>query len=271
MKLLFCTDGSDWTQEAASPACLLASLTADAVDVLIVGSPGESAEAIQKTIAPPFEALREQGISIDFIWREGKLKTQAVKEAKARSYDMLAIGSRGRRGLRRLLLGSVAAYVIRHASISTLILKGQPCAFKRFLICSAVGPTSEKTIHFAGRLARSMGASVTLIHVMSQIPLTDEAEMSHLTAEAQDLIENRSREGLHLSRMLDLLAEEGTKARAIVRHGLVIDEIIDEAQEEAFDLLVLGAHTTPGLRSRLIDDLAEQALLQANMPVLVVR
>jgi len=51
----------------------------------------------------------------------------------------------------------------------------------------------------------------------------------------------------------------------------VRDEIIAEAREGRYDLVVTGAHVTPGLNARLVDDLSADILLAANRPVLVVR
>jgi len=58
---------------------------------------------------------------------------------------------------------------------------------------------------------------------------------------------------------------------AVVRHGLVLDEIVAEAREGQYDLLVTGAHITPGLNARLVDDLSADILLAANCPVLIVQ
>jgi nucleotide-binding universal stress UspA family protein len=49
------------------------------------------------------------------------------------------------------------------------------------------------------------------------------------------------------------------------------DEIIAEAQEGQYDLLVTGAHVTPGLNAPLVDDLSAGILLAANCPGLIVR
>ena len=65
---------------------------------------------------------------------------------------------------------------------------------------------------------------------MSQLPLAQDAVAEDLEASAEELIRRGSREGAHLSRMLDQLATEGQSARAVVRHGLVRDEIIAEAR-----------------------------------------
>jgi len=106
---------------------------------------------------------------------------------------------------------------------------------------------------------------------MSQLPLAEDAVLDDLEASAEELIQHGSREGVHLEQMLDLLVAEGVATRAVVRHGLVREEIIAEAREGQYDLLVTGAHVTPGLNTRLVDDLSADILLAANRPALVVR
>jgi len=171
----------------------------------------------------------------------------------------------------RLLRGSVALHIAKHTLASILVVKGHTRDLERFLVCSSAGPVSEHTIRFAGRLAQALEASVTLLHVMSQLPLAEDAVLDDLGASAEELIQRGSREGVHLSQMLDLLAAKGVATRAVARHGLVRDEIIAEAREGQYDLLVTGAHVTPGLNARLVDDLSAGILLAANRPVLVAR
>jgi nucleotide-binding universal stress UspA family protein len=249
----------------------IALATTSTVDILAVGEQAERVEVAGRAAAEVAEDLQSAHISVTVHQRVGRLADEVTHQAHLAPYDLIVIGSRGRRGLKRLLLGSVAVRVVEHALASVLVVKGQRRDLKRFLVCSAAGPASEQTVRFAGQLARAVGASVTLLHVMSQLPLMGDASPADLEAQTKELIERRSREGVHMNRMLDLLATEGIAARAVVRHGLVLDEVVAEAREGRFDLLVIGAHTTPGIRARLVDDLSEQILLTVHRPVLVVQ
>ncbi len=271
MKILLCSNGFAWANRALEVGVQIALATASAVDVLAVAQHTGRLEEVSKTVEAEIGDLQAAGVPVVVRQSVGRMAEEASRQAQAAPYDLVVIGSRGRRGVKRLFLGSVAAHVIEHAPTSVLVVKGRSRALKRFLICSAAGPASEHAVRFAGQLALAVGASVTLIHVMSQLPLTGEASLADLHAPVEELIQRRSREGVHLSRMLDLLAAEGTRARAVVRHGLVVDEIVAEAEEGQFDLLVIGAHVTPGISSLLVGDLSEQILLAADMPVLVVR
>ncbi len=270
MKILLSTDGSSHTVRAMEMGVRIAQKAASKVDILVVAERDQEKEARRMAEAAVAD-LKVDGVPVTIHQRTGRMADEVVGQAQATPYDLVVIGSRGRRGVTRLLLGSVALHVTGHAPASVLVVKGRACDLKQFLVCSSAGPVSERTIQFAGRLAQALDASVTLLHVMSQLPLAKDAVTEDLDASVEELIQRGSREGVHLSRMLGLLTAEETAARAVVRHGLVRDEIIAEAREGRYDLLVTGAHVTPGLNARLVGDLSADILLAANCPVLIVR
>jgi len=270
VKILLCTDGSSHTVRGLNLGTRVARTAASSVDILAVVQRDQEKE-IRQLAEEVAADLEEAGIPVTIHWRTGRIAEELVRQAQTTPYDLLIMGSRGRRGLVRLLLGSVALQVTGHAPAPVLVIKGRVRDLKRFLVCSSAGPVSEHTIRFAGRLARALEASVTLLHVMSQLPLVEDAVLDDLEASAEELIRRGSREGVHLGQMLDLLVAEGVVTRAVIRHGLVLDEIVAEAQEGQYDLLVTGAHITPGLNARLVDDLSADILLAANRPVLIVR
>ena len=269
MRILLCTNGSSHTARALELGARVAQRAASAVDILAVAE-GNREKETRRMAEATAAGLEAAGIPVVFHWRTGRMAEQVVLQTQATLYDLVVIGSRGRRGVKRLLLGSVALHVTEHVLTSVLVVKGRVRDLSRFLVCTSAGPTSEYSVRFTGRLARALGASVTLLHVMSQVPLAEDALPDDLEASAKGLMQRGSREGVHLSRMLDLLAAEGQAGRAVVRHGLVRDEIIAEAREGRYNLLVVGAHVTPGLNARLVDDLSADILLAANCPVMVV-
>jgi nucleotide-binding universal stress UspA family protein len=270
MKILLCTDGSSHTVRGLNLGTRVARAAASSVDILAVVENSREKE-IRRLVEAAAANLEEAGIPVTIHQRTGRIAEEVVRQTQAIPCDLLIVGSRGRRGVRRLLLGSVALRVTGHVPASVLVVKGRVRDLKRFLVCSSAGPVSKHTIQFAGRLARALEASVTLLHVMSQLPLAEDAVVDDLEASAEELIQRGSREGVHLEQMLDLLAVEGVAPRAVIRHGLVLDEIIAEAREGQYDLLVTGGHVTPGLHTRLVDDLSADILLAANRPVLIVR
>ena len=270
MRILLCTNGSSHSAQALEMGVRVAQKAASDVDILVVAENDREEEARRMAEAAAAD-LKAARVPATIHQRTGRLAKEVVRQAKAAPYDLVIIGSRGRRGIVKLLLGSVALHITEHAPASVLVVKGRPRDLKRFLVCSSAGPVSEHTIRFAGRLAQALEASVTLLHVMSQLPLAEDAVLEDLEASAEELIQRGSREGVHLSQMLDLLATEGVAARAVSRNGLVRNEVIAEARDGQYDLLVTGGHVTPGLNARLVGDLSADILLAAKRPVLVVR
>jgi len=147
-------------------------------------------------------------------------------------------------------------------------VKGHRPALKKILACTAGGEPGLRDVAAAGQAAVASGARVTVLHVMSQVPLTEHAYLPDLTATAEDLIARQTREGVHLRSALDQLQGRGT---AKVRHGFVVDEILAEVREGDYDLLVVGAHRARGLTRWLLDDVTAHLIEDSPVPVLVVR
>ncbi len=271
MRILLCTNGAQYMARAMTLGAELAlALEAD-VEILVAPA-ANAEESARRMVDDVVKTMEAAGLPVATHWEGDPFSPDMVEQhVQAHAYDLVVIGSRGRQGIVARLLGSVARRVTRCAPTSVLVVKGRARPLKHFLICTSAGPPSEYTIDFAGELARELGASVTLLHVMSQVPLGAHAQPEDLHATAEELIRRGSREGEHLSRMLDLLAGKGVAARAVVRHGLVLEAILDEARAEPCDLIVVGAHITPGLRSFLVADLAGDVVIGARHPVLVVR
>ena len=95
--------------------------------------------------------------------------------------------------------------------------------------------------------------------------------MCDLENSTEALLASKAPEGEHLTRDLEILAELGVTAQAKVRHGLVMEEILAEAEEGEYDLIVVGAHVATGLLRFMLSDLTENIVLDSQRPVLVVR
>jgi nucleotide-binding universal stress UspA family protein len=181
--------------------------------------------------------------------------------------------------LTRLLLGSTAATLARYVRAPLLIVKGARPALRRILLCTGGEAVADANARLGGQIAAVTGADVTVLHVMSQLPLAPEADTVQLQASADEAIQAGTREGLHLQHSLALLHEAGATGdlRPKIRHGLVVDEILAEVQAGDYDLLIIGAHRAPGERTwrglteMLLDDVADQLLSHCPRPVLVVR
>ena len=80
----------------------------------------KKAEEFVKRVA---ENLRESGLQATTCVREGDAKTQILDVAAEWKADLIVLGSHGRKGMDRFLLGSVSEGVARHATCSVLIVR----------------------------------------------------------------------------------------------------------------------------------------------------
>ncbi|HEX6274272.1 MAG TPA: universal stress protein, partial [Polyangiaceae bacterium] len=69
------------------------------------------------------DTLQRAGLSAEALVRYGDPRSEIVDEASSSSADLVVVGSHGRTGLKRLLMGSVAESVVRHAPCSVEVVR----------------------------------------------------------------------------------------------------------------------------------------------------
>ena len=88
--------------------------------------PEESAEEAKALVAKAAAALRSAGVNVTTAVVQGDPKSVILDDAKSWGADLIVLGSRGRKGLERFMLGSVSAAVLRHAHCSVEIVRLPP-------------------------------------------------------------------------------------------------------------------------------------------------
>jgi nucleotide-binding universal stress UspA family protein len=93
-----------------------------------------------------------------------------------------------------------------------------------------------------------------------------------LEEDVDRLLESKSELGLNLCHQKEELDRLGVKAEVRLRHGIVIDQVFEEAGTGDYDLIVTGTSQTRGLLGHYImGDLTRSIVNRANCPVLVAR
>jgi nucleotide-binding universal stress UspA family protein len=281
MNILIASDGSEYAREAALYVMPFAKAAEAEVTLLGIVEGQAQEESLQRTL----EALRSEleascNCRVTTRIRRGFADDQILAETDEHFYHLVVIGSRGHRRLRLFSVGSTAQRLARYIKVPLLIVPPGRRQVRRVLICTSGEKPGEVDAAVGGALSALVGAEVTVLHVMSQIPLGPQAKLDDLERDAAALIESGAREGRHLRRILDILSARGVRRewrKAKIRRGLVLDEILSEAREGNYDLIVIGAHQVPPdkpwreIRRFLQEDIAGQILKHAHLPVLVVR
>lgn len=271
MRILLCTDGSDAAANAVRFGLNIARHSDAPIALLGVVEKRDDIEGLRLGVEALAAELQAIGGQCAIKIRHGHAAEQILDEATTWPAELIVVGQIGQRGLTRFLMGSTATRIVQYAPCSVLLVKSQRASLQKILVCTAGGEPGLRDVSMAAHVAQHAQAPVTVLHVMSQVPLSDQAYLPDLAATADDLIARHTREGLHLQSALAQLQKSAPGSTAKVRHGFVVDEILAELRQGNYDLLVVGAHVARGLNRFLLDDVTAHLIEEATTPVLVVR
>ena len=221
-RILCPTDFSDFSRRALDYAVAIAGWYESTITVLHVFStapvaasaPGASDhEPIVLTRADRDQMLVEmqrfievkpaEGIPVEAMIREGSAASEILNQAIALNADLLVIGTHGRSGFERLLLGSVTEKVLRKAACPVLsvpprlpdAVPATPVVFKGILCPVDFSVCSTRALTYAMSLAQEADANLTVLHVMTSELQDDTPGMSDplTTDERLHLADSRRR------------------------------------------------------------------------------
>jgi nucleotide-binding universal stress UspA family protein len=90
---------------------------------IMVDDPETRRSDAEEYLAPIAARLRARGIDTGWEIREGRADDEILTAARAAGADLIAMSTHGRSGLGRLLFGSVAEQVLRHADVPVFLLR----------------------------------------------------------------------------------------------------------------------------------------------------
>lgn len=189
---------------------------------------------------------------------------------KDETFDLAVLGTHGRSGVARVLLGSVTEKVVRHAPCSVFAARprSEATSFARVLCPIDFSDSSRLAMERAAELAASAGGGITLLHVV-ELPISYSGEL--FTADVITDLEKRSARALE-DWAAGLSSKVSVPVTTEIRFGspgMQILAVLD--RDPAFDLVVVGSHGRTGLARAVIGSVAEQVTRHAACPVFVAR
>ncbi|MAE94688.1 MAG: hypothetical protein CL910_08520 [Deltaproteobacteria bacterium] len=184
--------------------------------------------------------------------------------------DLVVIGTHGHRGVRRVILGSVAEKAVKLAPCSVLTVKGEKGAEApdRILVGVDFSDHTGPALDAATTLAKETGASLHLLHALElRIPLVTAYEVTI----PDGIIEQAQAEA---EVQLAALADGVDKAVPVswsMRSAPPHQAIVEAAEDEGADLIVTGSRGMTGLKHALLGSVAERTLRASPCSVWTVR
>ena len=214
----------------------------------------------------------EFGVDLEYLVVQGEPHDVIPEVARKRGADLIAMGTYGRRGIRRMIMGSVTSGVILDAPCDVLVVK-KPCEdctgeYRRILVPYDDSEFSRKAVGRITSIASSNGnePSATILYV---IPRYEEMVGFFRSSS----IEGRLRE--EATKVVlggeKVAADTGINANTVVEEGNPGDKIVETAKGLGSDLIIMGSHGWHGLSKSILGSTTERVIAHANIPVLVVR
>ena len=207
-----------------------------------------------------------EGEDYHLFLMEGDVAQSILDCARQKKVDVIVVGTHGRGGLGKMLMGSVAERVFRQSPIPVMTVgphlhrSARGFAPRNILLAADFTPAAERAAHYAAALAREHNAKLTMLHVLDQAELSgvaDRAEVMQAIEKKLTALIGKDAEGLHLCCRIEV--------------GKVVPTILQTESEIEADLLVMGVRPWSGLFDRLIWPYAYEIVREAACPVLTVR
>jgi nucleotide-binding universal stress UspA family protein len=271
MKILICSDGMPASENAIELAPLLAGPLKAEIALLGIAEKSSDERPLQEALEKQAQSLRTQNVRPDIVVRAGDPVREILDQTSKTNYDLVLVGARWTGATGHYWRSEKTYEVIKAIQPPVLVAIGECKHLRRFLVCTGGKEFIEQAVEFTGKLAAAMHASVTLLHVMAAPPAMY-ANLVRLEENVDQLLKSKSELGTNLRRQKRELESLDVPAEVRLRHGIVIDQVFEEARAGDYDLIVTGTSQARGLlRHYIMGDLTRSILNQASCPVLVAR
>jgi len=271
MNILICSDGTPASENAARLGGLLARATQSQVTLLGIAENPSDEQPLRQAIEQETDILRRTGVALQTAIQTGEPTAQILVETSAKKYHLIVIGSRRSMASGRSWQSHRTYEIIKAIEPPVLVAMGTCERLSRILLCSGGKHFINDAVRLTATFAAALHAEVTLFHVMPEPP----AIYAHLTQLEEDvnaLLASGSELGRNLVAEKRVLEKLGVVVKVRVRHGFVVDQLLDEMREGNYDLVVSGSSRARGpLQHYIMGDVTERILEAAECSVLVAR
>jgi nucleotide-binding universal stress UspA family protein len=207
----------------------------------------------------------------EIVVMQGMAADSILTFAQAHRVDVIVMGTHGRRGYDRLMLGSVTDRVMRRAPCPVLAVSNPPRdsmpegkarapghRLNRILFCTDFSENSERALDYAISATEEYDAELILLHVLEEVPgpAKKEEAIARTTKQLDQLIPPEKRTTL--------------KFRTAVRTGKPYQQIIQVAQDEKIDIVTMGVQGRGALDLAVFGSTTYRVMQLGPCPVLAV-
>jgi len=201
---------------------------------------------------------------------EGEPHEVVVDIARERKADLIAIGTHGRKGLKKLFIGSVTSRVLASSPCDVLVVKktSAKCTgdYKSILLSFDGSEFSRKALARACELSKYDGSKITAIYV---IPRYEEEIEFFSTSHMRDNLHHEADEIMKKAK--EFAIDQGVELNIEITEGDEAEKIVETSIKLKSGLIIRGTYNWAGINRAMIGSIAERVIIDAPCPVLVVK
>ena len=281
--ILFATDFSDAAERAQSYATGLANrfraklIVVHAKQPPNYALPPESWRSADAADALKMQELRKlllksmPGLASEFCVGEGTTWQVVESALEKNTVDLIVVGTRGRTGAVKLLLGSQAEAILRRVSCPVLTvgphaqtITGGEKELQEVLYATDFSPESQAAAPYAISITLALQAHLSLLHVVEEPKVGELVHPADVMFSSEPLLRSLISEDAKFWR----------EPRYLVERGVAAEKILEVAAHIPASFIVLGVRKpagVPGAATHLGIGMAHKVVAAARCPVLTVR
>jgi nucleotide-binding universal stress UspA family protein len=293
-RVLVCLDHSPFSEVCLPHAVFISKTFGSATTLLHVMQPPQERSGPRTTDALGWEISRqeanaylerfekevaeESGQRVDTRLEQGHPAERIMALAREVHADLIVLGSHGEGGVTSWNLGSTVQQILSVARVSVLVARSTSAhpsvvSPKRILVPLDGALRTESVLPTVARIAEAHGAEVLLVHVVPEpqptavLRATEDLELARELATRLELRATR-----YLEHLRNQLAREIKSVRTLViRHADERQSLLELAQREQADLIVLSAHGSTCNPARPFGSVTAHLLTHCTVPLLVLQ
>lgn len=235
--------------------------------LLHVPRPGKDKTEVGQVITDTIDILDEPPDLLES--GEGSFESFIQKQLNHEHYQLIILGAT--KGSADRPITQLARRLASTLADSVLVLRNPPEKITKILICTGGHSASNMVIDTGIRLASRLGASATILHVVSGTP-SMYAGLGAFEESLEQVMKRETPLAEHLRGAAARANAAVIDSRIELRHGMVTEEILRASDVDHYDLTVMGSHEPQHFFKRLtIGRISPQLISSIQNSILIVR
>ena len=218
--------------------------------------------------------LHDENFPVNYTIRPGFIAQAAGETIEDQHIDLIVTSTRGKSGVQNWLTGGVSRKLVHAIDKPILLvtgsdyLNGQPPRIKRLLVALDGSIRSEQVLPYA----RALGEAFSCEIVLMSVPAVPRVQNYRAAADVVETI--REKAVANMEKFLEAVARslraDGLQVRIVVKGSMPARTIVDTAQQEDADMIMITSRGRGGLDYIMIGSVAQRIVENTEVPVFIV-